>query len=297
MTFGIQRLEGNRGRSRNVQSEGQFVKCPYCAVTLFVNELTRNLDVCKECNHHFPMNAKRRIAATVDPETFKPMFTELESLDPLEFTANRSYAERLGEARKKVALNDAILAGRAEIHGVPCAIGATDCTFMMGSMGSVLGEVVSRLLEYATLNGLPAIIISGSGGGARMDEGILSLMQMAKTSAAIGRHQQAGRPFISVLTDPTFGGVSASFAMLGDVIIAEPRARVGFAGPRVIRQTTNIDLPPGFQEAGFLKAHGQIDMVTERKEIPAVLAKVMCYLTGKPLPEGLNKMPPEAVTA
>ena len=297
MTFGIQRLEGNRGRSRNVQSEGQFVKCPYCAVTLFINELMRNLEVCKECNHHFPMSARRRIAATVDPDSFTPMFLELESLDPLEFTANRSYAERLKEAKKKVGLNDAILAGKGEILGLPCAIAATDCTFMMGSMGSLVGEVVARLIEYATEHGLPAIIISGSGGGASMDEGILSLMQMAKTSAAIGRHQAAARPYISVLTDPTFGGVSASFAMLGDVIIAEPRARVGFAGPRVIRQTTNIELPPGFQGAGFLKAHGQVDLIVERKDIPAMLAKMICYLTGKPLPEGLCKPAPDAVTA
>lgn len=297
MTFGIQRLEGNRGRARNVQSEGQFVKCPYCAVTLFINELTRNLDVCKECNHHFPMSAQRRIAVTADPETFQPMFQDLTSCDPLEFTGNRSYAERLAEARKKVGLNDAILAGKAEILGLPCALAATDCTFMMGSMGSLLGEVVTRIVEFATANALPAIVISGSGGGARMDEGILSLMQMAKTSAAIGRHQQAGRPFISVLTDPTFGGVSASFAMLGDVIMAEPRARVGFAGPRVIRQTTNIELPPGFQEAGFLKQHGQIDMVVERKDIPPTLAKLICYLTDKPLPDSLFKAPPETVTA
>ncbi|MGH7145279.1 MAG: acetyl-CoA carboxylase, carboxyltransferase subunit beta [Planctomycetota bacterium] len=297
MTFGIQRLEGNRGRARNVQSEGQFVKCPYCAVTLFVNELSRNLEVCKECNHHFPMTAQRRIAATVDPETFQPMFQDLISVDPLNFTANRSYAERLLEARKKVGLNDAILAGRAEIHGFACAIGATDCTFMMGSMGSLVGEAITRLVEYATEHGLPAIVVSGSGGGARMDEGILSLMQMAKTSAAIGRHQAAGRPFISVLTDPTFGGVSASFAMLGDVIMAEPRARVGFAGPRVIRQTTNIELPPGFQEAGFLKTHGQIDMIVERKDIPATLAKLICYMTDKPLREGLQKAPPSAVSA
>lgn len=265
---------------RAPQTEGQFIKCESCEQTLFVQELRRNLYVCMHCDHHFRIGAKLRVQITVDADSFVETDPALVAVDPLRFTAKRSYAERLQESQKKTGLQSAALTGTATIRGLPLVFCVTDCNFMMGAMGSVVGEKITRAVEYATGHQLPLVIISGSGGGACMDEGVLSLMQMAKTAAALARHRQAGGLYISVLTNPTFGGVSASFAALGDVILAEPKALIGFTGPRVIRETIKRELPPGFQEAEFLREHGHVDRITQRKDMRDELAKIIAYCTG-----------------
>jgi acetyl-CoA carboxylase carboxyl transferase subunit beta len=217
------------------------------------------------------------VEITLDPGSWREIHAGLMSIDPLGFAGARSYAERLKEHQKKTGLDEAALTGYGAIRGEACVFGVTDCNFMMGSMGSVVGERLTRAIETATAERLPLIIVSGSGGGARMDEGALSLMQMAKTSASLARHAQAKQHCVSDLTDPTYGGVSASFAMLGDVILAEPKARAGFTGPRVIEQTMKVKLPAGFQESEFLRRHGQVDMVVGRGELPETLARIIRY--------------------
>jgi acetyl-CoA carboxylase carboxyl transferase subunit beta len=257
---------------------GLWVKCPKCQSIIFKKSLEENLSVCSKCSYHFTLGAHERIQSLVDEGTFTEFDPGLRSLDPLHFRAVKSYKEKISQDVKKTGLHEACIVGKAELLGHAVAIGVTDSRFIMGSMGSVVGEKIARLAEYAQEHHLPLIIISGSGGGARMYEGIFSLMQMAKTSAAIGRAQENGVLYISILTDPTMGGVMASFAALGDVILAEPSALIGFAGPRVIEQTIRQKLPKNFQTAEFLMDHGMVDLVVNRKDMKNTLGKLMNYL-------------------
>lgn len=248
--------------------EGIYVKCPSCKKSIYRTDLKINLGVCPHCEYYYPLSARARLGMTVDKGSFKEFNREMESLNPLEFPG---YEQKLESYREKTEQNEAIVTGEAEIKGQKTIIAIMDSSFMMGSMGSVVGEKLTIAIEYATIHRLPIIIFTASG-GARMQEGIFSLMQMAKTSAALARHDANGLLYISVLTDPTTGGVTASFATLGDIILAEPDALVGFAGPRVIEQTIKQKLPDGFQRAEFLLEHGQIDAIIERSELRDTLA-------------------------
>jgi acetyl-CoA carboxylase carboxyl transferase subunit beta len=244
-----------------------------------VNELDKAFSVCKICGHHFQLCAWRRIEISLDPNSFQEINGNLESLDPLEFKGKRSYLERIKEAQRKTGLKEAVVCGIGTIGGRKVVLAVMDFQFIGGSMGSVVGEKITRAIEHATANALPVIIFCCSG-GARMDEGILSLMQMAKTSAALYYHDQAGLLCITVLTHPTLAGVSASYAFLGDIIIAEPKAMIGFTGARVIEQTIKKKLPEGFQESEFQLRHGQIDMVVERKNMHEMLHKLLDFAAG-----------------
>jgi acetyl-CoA carboxylase carboxyl transferase subunit beta len=262
--------------ARRVQTEAQFRKCNSCGETLFVKELQKALDVCKICGHHFQIGALARIDLTLDPGTFHELFDEIEAEDPLQFKGRRSYLERIREAQQKTGLKDAVICGEGAVAGLDVVVAVMDFQFIGGSMGSVVGEKITRAIEHATATRKPVILVCCSG-GARMDEGAFSLMQMAKTSAALYRHDQAGLLCITLLTHPTLAGVSASFAFLGDIIIAEPKAMIGFTGARVIEQTIKKKLPDGFQESEFLLEHGQIDMVVERKNIRETLGKILGF--------------------
>jgi acetyl-CoA carboxylase carboxyl transferase subunit beta len=243
---------------------------------IYRRQMESNMHVCPECEHHYRISARQRIEQLADTDTFIPMFTELRAKDPLNFTDLKSYPERIKREQIKTGETEGCQAGKCFIKGRPTMIACLDLTFMMGSMGSVAGEKITRAIEEATKENLPIIIVSCSG-GARMQEAALSLMQMAKTSAALARHDDAGGLFISVLTDPTTGGVTASFAMLGDFNIAEPKALIGFAGPRVIKQTIRQDLPEGFQRSEFLRERGMIDRVVHRHELRSELARLIDY--------------------
>jgi acetyl-CoA carboxylase carboxyl transferase subunit beta len=256
--------------------EGLWLRCPSCAQMIYRRQMESNLHVCPECDHHYRISARTRIEQLADPDTFVPMFTELRAKDPLKFTDLKSYPERIKREQIKTGETEGCQAGKCFIKGRPTMIACLDLTFMMGSMGSVAGEKITRAIEEATKQGLPVIVVSCSG-GARMQEAALSLMQMAKTSAALARHDDAGGLFISVLTDPTTGGVTASFAMLGDFNLAEPKALIGFAGPRVIKQTIRQDLPEGFQRSEFLRERGMIDRVVHRHELRSELARLIDY--------------------
>ncbi len=255
-----------------------LTKCESCFKLILNKQLEANLWVCPNCGYHFSLPAYRRIGLTVDEGSFQELFLDITTADPLNFSGPKTYQEKLEEARKRTGMDEAIIAGLARLAGRQIAIAVTDSRFIMGSMGSVLGEKIARLAELAKEKRLPLITISASGGGARMYEGMFSLMQMAKTSAAIGAYQRAGGVFISVLTNPTMAGVLASFASLGDVLIAEPGALIGFAGPRVIKKTINQDLPEGFQRSEFLQEHGLIDMIVERKNLRKVLIDLVNML-------------------
>ncbi|HEC97854.1 MAG TPA: acetyl-CoA carboxylase carboxyltransferase subunit beta [Nitrospirae bacterium] len=257
--------------------EGLWVKCDNCKEIIYLKEVERNLKVCPKCNYHFRISAMERLKLLVDSGSFQEMDPDLASSDPLKFKDSIPYSERLAKNRGKSGLNDAIISGEMQIKGTPVAIAIMDFSFMGGSMGSVVGEKVTRTAELALAKQIPLIVVSASG-GARMQEGMFSLMQMAKVSAAIGRLKDRGVPYISVLTDPTFGGVSASFAMLGDIIIAEPRSLIGFAGPRVIEQTIKQQLPPDFQRAEFLIGHGLIDMIVSRKDLRETIFRILKLL-------------------
>jgi acetyl-CoA carboxylase carboxyl transferase subunit beta len=259
--------------------EGLWTKCESCGEVIFNKNLDENLSVCPKCGHHFPLTASARIGLIVDKDTFTEYDKEMVSADPLEFKGPKTYKDKLLADQSSTGLKDAVITGDGLIDGKKTVVVVTDSRFIMGSMGSVVGEKITRATEVATRNKLPLVIISGSGGGARMYEGMLSLMQMAKTSAALKYHQSAGLPFISVLTDPTMGGVMASFAGLGDIILAEPKALIGFAGPRVVEQTIRQKLPPGFQRSEFLLEHGLIDMIVARKNLKDTLAKLIDYLS------------------
>ncbi len=256
--------------------EGLWLRCPGCAQMIYRRQMEANLHVCPDCTHHFRIGAVQRVKQLADTGSFMPMFTNLTSTDPLRFKDLRAYPDRLLAEQLKTGQTDAVQAGMAFIKGRQTMLCCLDLTFMMGSMGSVVGETVTRSIEHATRQNLPLVIVSCSG-GARMQEAGLSLMQMAKTSAALARYDRSGGLFISVLTDPTTGGVTASFAMLGDVIIAEPKALIGFAGPRVIQQTIRQELPEGFQRSEFLLKAGMIDRVVPRAELRNELARLIDY--------------------
>jgi acetyl-CoA carboxylase carboxyl transferase subunit beta len=257
--------------------EGLWVKCPGCGTSVYRKEVEQRLNVCPKCEHHFYVSARDRIAQVVDEGTFEPMNEHLRPTDPLEFSDRKRYADRLVGEQKRTGLTDAAVTGTGMVRARRVALAVTDSAFIMGSMGSVVGERLARLIEHATDHGLPLIIISASGGGARMHEGILSLMQMAKVSAALARYDQSGGLFISVLTNPTMGGVAASFASLGDLVFAEPKALIGFAGPRTIKATIGIELPEGFQTSEFLLEHGYIDRIVERKNLKTEIARAIDY--------------------
>jgi acetyl-CoA carboxylase carboxyl transferase subunit beta len=259
--------------------EGLWVKCNICKEIVYRKELDRNLKVCPKCNYHFRIPAKERILLLVDEDSFNEIGSDLTPQDPLNFKDLISYKERLRDSATRSNLNEAAIAGSASIGRVPVMLIALDFAFMGGSMGSVVGEKFTLTAEKANEEGLPLIAIISSG-GARMQEGILSLMQMAKTSAAIAKYREGNMPYISILADPTFGGVTASFATLGDIIIAEPRSLIGFAGPRVIEQTIKQQLPDNFQRAEFLLSHGMIDSVIDRKELKQALTKLLTMIVG-----------------
>ncbi|KJR41097.1 acetyl-CoA carboxylase, carboxyl transferase, beta subunit [Candidatus Magnetoovum chiemensis] len=258
--------------------EGLWVKCQNCKEIVYKKELDKNLKVCPKCNYHFRLSAKDRLNLTADSETFIELCVHLTSLDPLEFVDTISYTDRLEDSRKKSGLQEAIIIGLAKILKAPVVVGIMDFLFLGGSMGSVVGEKITRAVEASIELNEPFILFTSSG-GARMQEGIYSLMQMAKVSAAIARLKEKAIPFITVLTDPTFGGVSASAAMLGDIIIAEPKSLIGFAGARVIQQTISQQLPDNFQQAEFLLKKGLIDMVVHRKDIKSTIFRILKILT------------------
>ena len=260
---------------------GAGVACKRCGELHMRMDFEAALDVCASCGHHHRMGARRRLASLLDPDTFVEHDAELMSVDPLGFTGDQAgYVQKLEIARAKTGLNDAMAGGAGLLEGRPVHIAATDSDYMMGSMGSVMGEKLVRLIESAIQRRVPLITISGSGGGARMQEGIFSLMQMAKTSAALALLAKARLPFISVCADCTMGGVWASWAALGDIILAEPEALIGFTGPRVIKTTINAQLPEGFQQAEFLLQHGQIDDIVPRGQLRARLASLLGLLLG-----------------
>lgn len=260
-------------RKKNLP-DGLWEKCPSCGEILYRKELTRLMSVCPKCTYHFRIGARDYLEIITDASTFKEMDAGLVSGDPLDFKDSRKYRDRIKEARKKTGFNSAVVTGTASLDGRDIAIAVLDFEFMGGSMGSVVGEKIMRLTKRAVDRKLPLIIVSASG-GARMQESILSLMQLAKTSAAISMFSQAALPFISILTNPTTGGVAASFAFQGDIIIAEPKALIGFAGPRVIRETVGEELPEGFQRSEFLLEHGMIDMICSRQDLKKVLEFVL----------------------
>jgi len=251
--------------------EGLLVKCPNCGTVLFAKELEKNLKVCLKCEHHFSMTARERILSILDGGTLFEYDLELVSEDPLGFP---TYLNKIEQDMKKTGLNEAIVTGEGTIAGFPVVIGVMDSGFRMGSMGSVVGEKITRAIEMAMIKRYPFILFSASG-GARMQEGVLSLMQMAKTSAALAKLHEKKILFISILTDPTTGGVSASFASLGDINIAEPKALIGFAGRRIIEQTIRQQLPNDFQTAEFLLKHGQLDLIVHRRDLKHTLAKIL----------------------
>ncbi|OGC04904.1 acetyl-CoA carboxylase subunit beta [candidate division WOR-1 bacterium RIFOXYA12_FULL_43_27] len=253
-----------------------WIKCTKCQVAIFAKDLDANLKVCPKCGYHFKLSARERIEATIDPETFTEISPFLHSKDFLGFVDSAPYSQRILKSEEKTGLADAIVIGEGELHGIEVGIGVMDFSFMGGSMGSVVGEKVTRIAEICLDKKIPLIIFSSSG-GARMQEGIMSLMQMAKTSAALSRLRSAAIPYLSIMTDPTTGGTTASFAMLGDLNIAEPGALIGFAGPRVIEQTIRQKLPPGFQRAEFLEKHGMVDIVSERGKMKEELKKVLHF--------------------
>lgn len=256
---------------------GLWTKCPECEAPTYTKELQSNQNVCPKCEYHFPLSAPERVEILVDKGTFKERDAHLTSGDPLGFKGPKTYKEKLEADQKLTGLKDAVMTGIGKINGRTMALAITDSRFIMGSMGSVVGERITRIIEYATKNKLPVIIVSGSGGGARMYEGVFSLMQMAKTCAALARHAEAGFMHVSILTNPTMAGIMASFAGVGDFIIAEPKALIGFTGPRVIEQTIRQKLPEGFQTSEFLLAHGLIDMIVARQNMRQTLTQLIDY--------------------
>jgi len=261
--------------------EGLWQACPGCGEMVHNLELAQNLSVCPKCEYHFPIGARERLTQMLDEGSFVEHDAEMTSVDMLKFTGQASYTERLRSYQKKTGLKDAVITGRGAIEGQPVAIGVMDFSFIAATMGSVVGEKLTRLVEGATGDQIPVIIVSASG-GARMYEGVISLMQMAKTCGALALHAQARLPYLSILTHPTTGGVSASFATIGDVNIAEPKAMIGFAGPRVIKETTHQDLPPDFQTAEFLEEHGLLDMIVPRKKMRETVSSLLGFLAPVP---------------
>ena len=258
--------------------EGMWLKCNLCRAIIYAKEVERNLKVCPKCDYHFPLSVEERISLLVDQGSFQEWDAELVPEDPLEFVDTMSYSERLYTAQQKTGKNEAIVVGQCAIGGCSLGLGVFDFRFMGGSMGSVVGEKICRAIDHSIDAQMPFLLITTSG-GARMQEGALSLMQMAKTASALARFDVARLPFLVLLTDPTFGGVTASVAMLGDVIVAEPKALIGFAGPRVIEQTIKQRLPEGFQRAEFLLDHGMIDRIIPRKNLKVEMQTLLQQLT------------------
>lgn len=281
-------LESVPADERSVTTEGVFVKCPKCGNALFKGELIDNLQVCRHCAHHFRLDARTRLAILFDDGEYEDLHANIVSCDPLEFVDTKPYTDRLAQARRNTGLPEAIINGKGTVGGHLVFAGAMDFAFLGGSMGSAVGEKIALLVEQAIAE-RGAVITFSASGGARMQEGTLSLMQMAKVCAALARLDDECLPFISVITDPTTGGVTASFASVGDVIIAEPKALIGFAGPRVIEQTIRQKLPKDFQTSEFLLAHGMIDMVVDRREMRDAIIKLLNFMmsdcvTRKPTP-------------
>jgi acetyl-CoA carboxylase carboxyl transferase subunit beta len=266
-----------RPKAKSNVPEGLWVKCPSCAEVITKGELEQNLQVCPKCQHHYTLGAADRIRSLVDEGSFREHDADLISVDSLKFRGVATYQERLETYRKKTGLKDAVTTGEATIDGHTVGLAVMDFNFIAATMGSVVGEKITRIIEFATKSKCPVIVVSASG-GARMYEGMLSLMQMAKTSGALARHAEAKLPYISVLTNPTTAGVMASYASLGDIIIAEPKCMIGFAGPRVIRETTHQELPKGFQTAEFLQDHGLVDMIVPRHRLREVLGNLLAFL-------------------
>ncbi|MDD5255157.1 MAG: acetyl-CoA carboxylase, carboxyltransferase subunit beta [Candidatus Omnitrophica bacterium] len=259
--------------------DGLWVKCEGCSEALYTKTLEENLKVCPKCGYHFVLGAYERVGMLIDEGTFEEADKDMLSGDPLVFKGHKSYPDKLQQDQAATGLKDAVVTGTGALGGRDLVIGVTDSRFIMGSMGSVVGEKLTRIIETATKKKLPVVIVSGSGGGARMYEGMYSLMQMAKTSAALSYHHKKGLPFLSILTNPTMAGVMASFAALGDIIVAEPKALIGFTGPRVIEQTIKQKLPPGFQRSEFVLEHGLVDMIVHRKDMKETLGKIIDYLS------------------
>jgi len=265
-------------RKRFKIPEGLWLKCDSCKEVVYRKEIEKNAKVCPKCNYHFPISIGERISLMLDEGSFKEWDAGLSPMDPLNFKDSVRYRERIKTAQDKTRQRDAMVIGEGTINHLPVVLGVFNFSYMGGSMGSVVGEKILRAAEKAAGRRWPLILVSSSG-GARMQEGILSLMQMAKTSAAVARLAEARVPFFSILADPTFGGVTASFAMLGDIVIAEPKALIGFAGARVIEQTIKQQLPEGFQRSEFLLDHGMIDLILERKKLKQTLAKLLTFFS------------------
>ncbi len=275
------KLEGQNSRDeQTVRTEGKFVKCSECEKPLYKKELLESLHVCIHCDYHFRIGARERLELLFDDGKYEKLDENVQSADPLKFVDSKPYEKRIKQAQQKSGLPEAIISGQGTVGGHKVYAGAMDMSFIGGSMGSAVGEKITRLVERA-LKTRGALVIFSASGGARMQEGTLSLMQMAKISSALARLDEAGLPFISVLTDPTTGGVTASFAMLGDVNIGEPKALIGFAGPRVIEQTIRQKLPKGFQRSEFLLEHGMLDMVVDRRELRDTIIRVLDFMMEK----------------
>jgi acetyl-CoA carboxylase carboxyl transferase subunit beta len=264
-------------RKKRETPEGLWIQCPGCGETIWKKEAERRLNVCPDCDYHWYVSARDRVVQVLDEGTFEEWDADIVPGDPLGFVDKKPYPARIAADQKATGLKEAALTGTGMIRARRVAFGVTDSAFIMGSMGSVVGEKLTRLVERATEQKLPLIVISGSGGGARMHEGIYSLMQMAKVSAALARYDDAGGLFISVLTNPTMGGVAASFASLGDLVFAEPKALIGFAGPRTIKATIRIELPKGFQTSEFLLEHGFVDHIVRRADLKSEIARAIDY--------------------
>ena len=275
MGFFKKRSVDDLGEKKRDMPEGLWTKCPSCAESLYESALAKNQRVCSHCDHHFTQSAPERIAAICDEGSFEELDARLDSVNALGF---KGYLDKVKAYQEKTGLGEAVVTGRGSIEGQPVLLAVMDFRFLGASMGSVVGEKITRAIETATRERKPVIVFSASG-GARMHEGILSLMQMAKTSGALARHSEAGLGYISVLTHPTTGGVTASYATLGDVILAEPKCMIGFAGPRVVKETTHADLPPGFQTAEFMMEHGLVDLIVQRKDMRSTLAKLIGYMS------------------
>ena len=267
-------------KKKREMPEGLWTKCPGCSEMVHNLALEENLKVCARCGYHFTMGASERINLLVDEGSFRETDASMSAVDPLGFKGVATYEERLATYRKKTGLVDAVITGSGAMGGIPVGLAVMDFSFLAATMGSVVGEKITRIIEASTKSKRPVIIVCASG-GARMYEGMLSLMQMAKTSGALARHAEAGLPYIAVLTNPTTAGVMASFATLGDITLAEPKAMIGFAGPRVIRETTHQELPSGFQTAEFLLEHGLIDEIVPRPKMRETIITILGNLTGK----------------
>ena len=291
----IDKIKAGIGGKKTARDEDLWVECKKCKEQIYIAELETNLRVCPHCDYHFRLATRQRIHQLMDQDTFKEYDQHLTSADPLKFKDTKKYKDRIKSLAKKGISNDAVITGSGSMESLPIEICVFDFSFMGGSMGSVVGEKITRAIERAMENN-SALVITSSSGGARMQEGIFSLMQMAKTSSALSKLSEMKIPYISILTDPTMGGVSASFSMLGDIILAEPGALIGFAGPRVIEQIIKQKLPEGFQTAEFLLEHGLIDNVVHRKNLKSTVAQLLRVLKSSPVPESSPEMEEPTLT-